>query len=719
MDNKKPLSAAVWIAPDRLSASPVIIRRFVCRDIKNAELIVTGLGYFEARINGNKVSEDYYQPVVSDYEPRKFTKIEYPCHDSFTHRIYYCRYDIAHLLQVGENTLEIQLGGGWYVQDERVAEGEMSFGDRPKCIFELKLDDDIIPSDGSELWHDSEIRYSNLFIGEVHDSTADISELRRVICLPAPESELCEQIGVPDRVIRTINPTLHCEAGGRRIYDVGKNISGIVRIYSREGYTGRVTLRFAENLNADDSLNFDSCGGGHVGRSGGRQIMSDTFVCDGVARSFEAKFVWHAFRYFDVEGEFDRAEVLVIHSDVKLTAEFESDSEGLNFLFDSYIRTQLNNMHGSIPSDCPHRERLGYTGDGQICAPTAMLMFDSREFYRKWIRDILDCQDIVSGHIQHTAPFQGGGGGPGGWGCAVVLVPYYYWRQYGDVSILSECWEAMVRFISYLESRIEGGLIVREEEGGWCLGDWCTLEKCRLPEPFVNTFYFIKALRMMIEIAAELGVSSERFVQLENASLEAICANYFDPERGGYLDGTQGADAYAAELGLVNMDGCAEYYQKLGHFDTGFLGTDILCEQLFTHGFGDTVYELFAGEERGSFLYMKRRGATTIWEHWTGGSHDHPMFGACARQLFCGILGIRQPDGCAGWKAAVISPCIPDMLGRVSGSILTPRGRIAVSVLKVSGRIEFNIVVPDDINAEFSYKDVNVKLHVGENKITL
>ena len=162
--------------------------------------------------------------------------------------------------------------------------------------------------------------------------------------------------------------------------------------------------------------------------------MEDVFVGDGATHTFAPQFVWHAFRYLEVTGPgVQSVSVAVVHADTPVTAAFECSSPELNWLFDAYVRTQLDNMHGGVPSDCPHRERLGYTGDGQVCAPAAMLMLDSRAFYRKWIRDIFDSQDKTTGHVNHTAPFAGGGGGPGGWGCAAVTVPYHF---YGSSVIL-------------------------------------------------------------------------------------------------------------------------------------------------------------------------------------------------------------------------------------------------------------------------------------------
>ncbi|MBQ4043204.1 MAG: family 78 glycoside hydrolase catalytic domain [Clostridia bacterium] len=710
--NTCPLHGSCWIGASAECESPVITRRFDAGEILSARLTVTGLGYYEAKLGGVPVTDELFLPVASDYEKRDFSKIKYPCHDSFTHRIYYGSYDVTALIRPGENELTVQLGNGWYRQSERIAEGEISFGDTLKAVYTLILttpDGTVeIRSDGSETWRESEIVISNLFLGEIIDARRQNMPEYPVRILPAPDSILTEQMGTPDRVIRTIDPVCLCRDGERAIYDCGENISGLCALTSSAEAGTEIVLRFAENLTRDGALDFTTTGAHYKGKSGKNQIQSDTFITDGTARSFCPKFVWHAFRYFEVIGPHDSVCVRVIHADTPVTARFESASEGLNFLFDAFVRTQLNNMHGSYPSDCPHRERLGYTGDGQIAAEASMRILDSRAFYRKWIRDILDCQDTVGGHVQHTAPFMGGGGGPGGWGCAIVLVPWIYYRQYGrqngETEILRECWEGMKHWIGYLCEHSENGLIVREEEGGWCLGDWCTLEKCVLPPAFVNTYYFVKSLGIMQKIARILGETEEipRLQTLEEASRRAMRENWQDSESGHFFGGVQGADGYAADLGLdpaVTARLAAEKYDALGHFDTGFLGTDILLDALFENGYADTAFRLLDGEEKGSFLYMKRHGATTVWESWTGGSHDHPMFGGCARHLFSSILGIRQSEDSAGWERAVIDPRIPADLSFARGSMMTPRGEIAVDWRKEGTELHLTVTVPAGMEA--------------------
>ena len=702
-------SNCVWVGADKDCVSPIISRRFKISNAKKATLYITGLGYFDAQINDASVTDYWFLPVASDYEPRDFSKFTYPLNDTTTNRIYYYDFDITSLLKSGENTLSIQLGNGFYRQNERTAEGDTSYGDILKCIYKIvvETDDGIdeLCSDGSESYTNSFITYNNLFYGETVDYTARISNPKKVSILPTPKSKLCKAIGTPDKIIRTIIPTKIGEKNGKVIFDAGENISGVVSIKTTAASGSAITLRFAENIRDNLDLNFDSVFCGYQASIGKPQIMSDTFITDGKTRTFMPKFVWHAFRYFEVEGNFDELQVFVIHSDTHVTSSFESNHEGMNFLYDAFIRTQLDNMHGSFPSDCPHRERLGYTGDGQIAAPAVLMTLDAKEFYIKWIQDILDCQDKNTGHVQHTAPFMGGGGGPGGWGSAIINVPYAFYKQYGDTSVLKKCYDAMKKWIEYLVSRSENGLLVREECGGWCLGDWSSLEEMAIPEAYVNSCYFVKNLIYLEEIAAVIdsGKDIPYFKSLRATTEKAIVDKYYDHNADCFAGGIQGSDAFAVWCGLASRDTAqklAQKYSALRHFDTGFLGTDILCEVLFKYGFGDTVLDLLASEDKGSYLYMKRHGATTIWENWNGGSHCHPMFGAPTRQLFESVLGITQRNGTAGYCDVIISPIKTKTKLQASGSINTPNGIISVSIDTTGEEPKLSVNAPDNIKVE-------------------
>ena len=253
-------------------------------------------------------------------------------------------------------------------------------------------------------------------------------------------------------------------------------------------HVGDATVTMSEELMPDGSLD--------PLRGFGQKLE---YIVGYAKKELRPYFTWQAFRYFEVWGDVDVVDCRVVHTDVAVTSRFESSSEVLNWLNDAYIRTQLCNMHMGIPSDCPHAERKGYTGDGQLTCEAAMVMLDSRKFYEKWIADVADCQDRITGHVQYTAPYNNAGGGPGGWGCAIVVVPYMYYKQYGDKEMLRNLYDPMLKYLGYLKDHSENNLVVSDRKNGWCLGDWCTAEKTTIPEPFVNTYFFVKSIDYILK----------------------------------------------------------------------------------------------------------------------------------------------------------------------------------------------------------------------------
>ena len=517
------------------------------------------------------------------------------------------------------------------------------------------------------------------------DPGTDLSGWKPAQPVHAPETLLEEQTCPPDRVIRKLYPILIGEHDGRKIYDCRENIAGRV-VLSCLGKKGEcITVRHAEELAADGTLDFESAGGSD-------QLQQDHYICDGRIQTLHPLFCWHGFRYFETEGPCEVLCAEVIHTDVAVTSSFSCSDPVLNWLYEAYIRTQLDNYHGCIPSDCPHRERLGYTGDGQLTAETAMLLLDTKELYRKWYQDILDSQGAETGHIPHTAPFLGGGGGPGGWGCAVYQVPLAWAKIYGDDSLLVQGYDAILRWFDYMDAHSEKGLVVREEEGGWCLGDWCfpaSEEKEQLPEAFINTFYYLHGLQEMMQISEKMNNKlpirfAEREKNVKNAFLDA----YFDPETGDFCEGRAAGNAYGLALGLGDertKKHLVEKYEALGRFDTGIFGTSMLLEQLFSIGAGDLAVRLLTNDsEAASFAHMKRNGATPLWERWDGReSHNHPMFGACVRLLFTEILGIRMTPSP---QPPVVIPTQPDVTAPPAQALKPLNGELQPPAVPVSAQ---------------------------------
>ena len=726
---------AQWITCDSAVETPMFRKTFTVGTVKKAEIRVCGLGYFSLRINGEKVTADLFTPAQSNYAPVDCTKFTYPIYDTLTARVYYLTYDITAFLKPGENTVDVIVGNGWYRQRERVAEGDFQFGSQLLANFKITLIDpenkaSFICSDGSEQCFVYPILQSNLFLGEVWDTRLFEAPFKQVPVLHSdfkPEN-FCLQHCPADRVVQTIQPTLLAAENGRQVYDAGINVSGWVRLQACGKPGTTLTLSFAENMKGTQ-LDYASTGAGYKTKSGAQQIQSDTFILNGTEQDLAPLFVWHSFRYFEIAGEIAgrvqhlEPTVEVIHTHVPVTADFTCDREILNWLYRAYIRTQLNNYHGSIPTDCPHRERLGYTGDGQICAPAGMMLFDSRMLYQKWIEDILDCQDIYTGHIQHTAPFMGGGGGPGGWGCAVILVPWYYYLQFAEISMLHHAFPAMKKWLSYLLLHCTEGLLTSEEPDGWCLGDWANPGKTDIPADFVNTCFMVKCLDILAEISNLVGENrAADYLKIAENARQALKRSYF--QNGEYASGLQGANAFAVWAKLPEWESLPrklkERYEALGVFDTGFLGTDILCQVLFENGLGDLAVRLMAAESSTvGFHFMRQNGATTLFEYLdkAGPSNNHPMFGACTRQLFTGILGIRQAARSCGYMDVMIEPLLSGVVQQAAGSIQTIFGKLAVSFSLGQKTVE--IEIPNGVHALFRQGSQQVSLKPGINRFVL
>lgn len=661
---------------------------------KKVNLEICGLGYFRLYVNGVRVGDEEFVPAVTNYSSVLGCEALYPVwEERSNYRIGYLVYDLLPYLTEGENVIGIHLGNGWYHQTKRTAEGTFLFG-FPKLRYELTIfgrdgGKTFIESDSRTLWNRSEVLENNLFCGELQDLRllkkswslpgADQEGWKPALPVHAPETKLEEQICPGDRVIRTIIPKKIGENQNACLYDCGENIAGWVNVKCWGADGEEVLVRHSEELTRDRSrLDFSTAGGEE-------QIQSDRYICSGEIVEVHPKFCWHGFRYFEITGPAQPKAVSVIHTDAAVTSGFRCSNEVLNWLYDAYIRTQLGNIHGCVPSDCPHRERLGYTGDGRITAEAAMLTLDVKAVYDKWMEDILDSQGADSGHIPHTAPFLGGGGGPGGWGGAVYAIPMAYYKIYGDLSLLKKSYSAIILWLDYMEKHSEYGVVTCEEEGGWCLGDWCTppgMQPPKLAPEFVNTYFYIKGLMAAQEASFLLGKTEPMHIseRLEQAQ-QSFMSRFFEPGTESFCGGVNGADAFALDIGLGTnrtRDNLINKYRTDRCLDTGIFGTPVLLETLFREGAADLAVDLLVRRTDASFARMMECGATTLWETWDGlASHNHPMFGGVVKLLFTEILGIRQTKA-AGFEAYEILPADIPSITWAEGYITTASGRIEV-----------------------------------------
>ncbi len=727
MNQQNVFSSAKWLTSKKEDAfcedTFYILRgKFSVENVSKAILRVIGLGYFHCYINGERVGNDLFLPLSTDYEERK----DYPTGEIISgHRIYVPEYDVTSMLINGENTIAIHFGGGWYTF------GENSRFGCPKAIWRIFGEDangEInFVSDESNKISESFVNSYRFTYTETQDFLStekdvftkdfDDSEWENAVSAKPLETEYLFSKCPADRVIETLPVTPVFSGEGYTVYDCGKNISGypVFTLNAAKGET--VTVIHAEELDSNGDVDPEFVHG-----------QKEIFICDGEKRKATPLFTWYAFRYFAVYGNADPEYVEVIHTDVSITSDFKSDNELLNWIHDTYINTQLTNMHSGIPSDCPHLERRGYTGDGQVACHAAMNIIDAEEFYRKWICDIRDCQDKLSGHIQYTAPYLHSGGGPGGWGCAIVEVPYQFYMHYGDKKPLEECYQNMLRYFDYLESHSESDLVISDKEGEWCLGDWCTPVSIVLPAPFVNNYFYIKSLYRIIEIAKIIGKENDipTFEMKIDKRKKAVMSAYFNKWDGNFLGGQQGANAFAVDIGLGDertYKNTVEHYKKLGGYDTGIFGTDILTRIFFENGDNQLAFDLMTSDSVHSFREWKKRGATTFWEYWPESlrdrSHNHPMFGAVTAYLYDYLLGIKAKKGCAGYSEIEISPVTVDGVNRIEGYRTLKSGKVSVSYEKTENGISFRIKIPENLPAEFIFGGKIYKLKSGLNTIEI
>lgn len=717
---------AQWVAPSQECSQPMIRGTFRAAEPVQANITVCGLGFFELFINGERVAEDCFVPAWSDYEDHRFQNGGREITDRFAHRVYCMRYDITPFVQAGVNTAAFALGAGWY---EKVGYGTVKLCYR-LTVTEHDGSENTFVSGNALLWAPSHVVSSQVLRGEVHDYRLERPDFARndfdpggwqnVKTVPAPVSDFLLQTCPADRVIRSLAPTVVKRYGRHTIYDAGENITGwpVIELRSRRG--AKTEAKYTEELGKNGRLNSAS----YTYRHNPKRMQRDWYISDGTHREVRPRFLWHAFRYFSLSNNAVPLRVDVVHADVEVTSSFACSDKTLNWYYGAFIRTQLCNMHAGIPSDCPQREGRGYTGDGQLACDAAMLMLGAKEFYRKWLGDIADCQDEATGHVQYTAPYIPSGGGPGGWGCAVVEVPYTFYRHYGEKAVLEAFFPRMLRYFDYLDAHSEDGLVVSDYPGAWCLGDWCTPGDIQIAPPLINTYFAVKSMKRAVEIAGLIGRESiiPDLEQRIAARKKAIVDRYFDPATGDFDGDIQGSGAFAVDIGLGDSRTFAnivEKYRRLGMYDTGIFGTDILTRVLFERGEGELAVSLLANKKEVSFHHMMQQGATTLWEYWSGKkSHSHPMFGAAARYLFYELLGIRQAEGSSGFQNIVIAPRAAASLDFTKGHITTGAGRIAVSLKKEGGVLVCETEIPEGVAAVFEYGGTKRPLRAGVNRFT-
>ncbi len=663
---------AKWIgAPAKLTsnelkyASPFFRKEINLKGkIKKARAYISGLGYYELYINGSKSGDHVLSPNQTNYDRRQLEKWDEKRIGNMNTTVLYETHDLTSALKEGENTFGIILGNGWYQQADR-PENPQYLYDSPRLIARFEIDyengqKETISSDESWLTSTGPILYNGLHSGEIYDARLeqngwaetgfdDTAWLNAELVRP-PTGNLKAQISPPDRVTRTINPisVTQPEKGIYR-FDMGQMISGWARLKISGEKGTKIKLVFTEEF-------------------GPTYGQTDTYILKGEGTEvWEPRFTWHAFRYVDVFGSpseltLENIEGRVVNTDVSNAGTFECSNPLFNKILNNYRSTQLGNMHGGVPSDCPHRERRGYTGDGQISARSAIYSFDMAQFYTKWIGDISDGQNHKTGYVPNTTPYDDGGGGTP-WGAAYVIIPWNMYLFYGDKEILRHHYSGMKHWIEFMKNSLNNNGILANQG----LGEWVPPDIVEIDADYVNSSYYFWCCKLMTEVALILNETGDGnyFKTLAIKAASDIDKMYFNSQDSIYSVGRQGANVYPLGFGFATKENQPAVFEKMVnilqsnnlHFDTGILGTPLLLEVLTEKGRADLAYTLMNQRDFPSFGYMIEKGATTIWETFQGDvSHSHPMFGSVTQWFFQHLGGIVPDETNPGFKHTIIKP---------------------------------------------------------------
>ena len=497
-----------------------------------------------------------------------------------------------------------------------------------------------------------------------------------------------------DKVMERLKPT-KIESLGSAKYrvDFGEEISGWLRLVNVVGEAGRrIDIKYiCESPMGSNAYTLK--GGG--------------------PESYAARFTWFVFRTVEISnwpGELKPENLVAeaVYSDVKTTGKFETSNSLFNTINKIWWRSQTDNMHGGVASDCPHRERSPYTGDGQVACITVIHNLDARAFYTKWIQDMLGAQNPETGYVPNGAPWQPGCGGGVAWGAAINIMPWEFYLHYGDLDMLKNNYEGMKGYIKYMLTwtNDEGIMFSQapnpDKPMKWLnLGDWAPARELP-PDEMVHTFYLWRCADLTAKTAKALGKNNEadEYNKLAERTKVAFQQKFFDKEKGTY--GPYGGNIFALRMGVpadqypgVVSALKADIVTNGGNLDTGIFGTQFFFEVLSENGLHELAYDAMNKKTEPSYGWWIEQGATTTWEQWNGeGSRNHPMFGGGIVWFYRVLAGMNIDPAQPGYRHIIFKPQPAGDLTFVSYSNETPLGKASVRWERNAGPFKLDVEVP-------------------------
>ena len=724
---------AKWISgnykPDPRRRYPVdcFRKNFSAENVVKARLYAAARGVYDVTINGRRIEDFILAPGATDYR----------------RRIQVQTYDVTEYIKES-SVIELRLADGWYRGSVAAYGVTNVFGTRTSILAQLELtladgSVEIIATDETWAWsNDGPVRFADLKDGEVYNAMMQPSYSGRAQIVKEPKGVvLCASDNVPVTEHECFIPTLLPGS----VLDFGQNLAGYLsfRVKGRKGQRIRIVCAELYDTNTQEvvrnavetkpaagwtqlKLVQKLMTGTVKGESVETPLQEILFTCSGGEDFYKTSFAVFGFRYAQVFGDLEidpkDFSAIAVYSDLEQTGDFTCSDVRVNQLFKN-TRWSMKSNFIDVPTDCPTRERLGWTGDAQVFFNTGAYLMNTAPFFKKWLRDMADGQ-YKDGFVSGVVPFSGvemmykATGGSVGWADAVYLVPYRYYKRFGDKKLLRQCWPMMKKYADTLLKKIEKD---GHYEKGVHLGEWLEPEEFRdkvygakAKHPEECTAYLYLTMTTMAEIASALGEPDEEYLAAAGQA-KKVYAKYaeLDTDRQarlvrplalGLLDGDEKKKAQERLIKAVEA-----YNFRVG---TGFLSTPFLLGELTSAGDAETAYRLLLNPEKPGWLYEVTQGATTVWETWEGyagrgdvGSLNHYSPGAVCQWLFDTCAGIRVE----GENHFVIAPVPGGILTCAEASYHSLYGEVKSRWEKNEEGLKYNIAIPVNCTAEIILPD--------------
>lgn len=737
-----------WIDPELTRDDKVrqpaayLKKEFFVEKKGKARLYITAHGLYEVSINGRRVGDFVLAPGTDDY----------------AYRLQYQVYDVSEYLKEGNNRIDVVIGDGWYRGNNGIDGHNHLFGNDIALLCQLEIDGKVVvKSDRS--WfasQDGPIRFSDLEIGEVYDAQKEeIKDWHEVKECDYDYSKLVCSDEVCIREQEVFEGKRVDVKDGSIVFDFSQNLAGYTcfEVHAKKGQ--KITLWHGETLDEEGNFTQRNIDPGARNKNGGIPQKIE-YTCKEDLNIYKPHFSIFGFRYVKVESDGDVSDMkissIAVYSDMKQTAEFECSNKDVNQLFKNSVWSMKSNFV-DIPTDCPQRERSGWTGDAGVFVSTGSILHESYSVFRKWLKEVVIAQRD-NGIIRNIAPkindpnkgFSQILDGSTGWGDAITIVPYEMYKIYQDKDILRENYDAMVKWVEHLrklaKKRKLKELFKKDKykdyviSKGFHWGEWCQPDVDSGTElrnnmtkgaPKSATAYYYYSSKLLSEIASILGKDEDAktYKELSEKVKEAYVHTFTDD---GIVHSERQCD-YVRPLQFGLLDKEEENAKLLNeliasngyHLNTGFLSTPFLCPVLCRYGYVDTAYKLLLQEECPSWLYSVKKGSTTIWEHWKGleagenASLNHYSYGAVSGWLIKGVCGIELQDG-----KLTLRPCPDKALSYAKASYDSPLGKIVSGWKYTDKGVEYEFEIPANVSAELILPDGERRiLESGKHQITV